>query len=85
MPLQVTKMQRFPATDRNDFALAAVQACRTYRARPQIQSAQYFWADAGNTIVFAVQGEPGCFDYDPAGNAEVAKAFFAMNDLGSAL
>jgi len=83
MPIRVTKLQRYPETDRNDFALATVQACRTMRAHPLINSAQYFWADVGNTVAIVTQGEPGCFDNDPAGNAEITKAMFALHDMSN--
>ena len=77
------KMQKNADVDRNDFALATVQACRTMRAYPKIQSAQYFWADVGNTVAIVAQGEPGCFDFDPTGQAEITKALFALHDMGS--
>ena len=85
MPLRVTKMQRFPTTDRNEFALAAVQACRTIRAHPKIQSSQYFWADSGNTVVFVTQGEPGCFDQEAVATPEAISAAFALHDLGNTI
>jgi hypothetical protein len=76
-------MQKYQNTDRNEFALATVQACRTLRANPKIQSAQYFWVDVGNTIAIVTQGEPGCFDFDPEGNPEISKAMFALHDMGT--
>ncbi len=81
MPIQLSKYQRFPETDRNDFGLAALQFCRSTRANPKVQSAEYFWADGGNTIGLLIRGEDGVFDFNPTPDPNYFKAAFGLNDL----
>ena len=82
MPLQVTKWDRYPTSDRNTFGLAALNFCRALRTQPKIRNARFYWATA-NSVAVVVEGEPGCFDYNPEPNPEVGKAAFALADLAS--
>ena len=83
MPIRFGKFERYPGADRNQLARAALAYCRLVRQQPKIQSARFYWADGGNTIGFVTEGAPGCFDYNPTPNPEMAKAGFALADLGS--
>ncbi len=83
MPVQMQKLERYPGTDRDKFARAVLNYCRAYRSDPKIGGAQFYWADAGNTIGVVVWGEPGCFDYNPNPDPNMLKAAFAVADLGN--
>jgi hypothetical protein len=65
---------------RTDFALAALQQCRTSRGRPEINDARYYWANA-STLVILSSGEPGMFDYEPEPDEDVLKSGYALDDL----
>lgn len=84
MPIRITKFERYPGVDRNEFAGSVLNLCRTLRSQEKITSARYFWADGGNTVAMVVEGQPGCFDYNPTPDPNVGKASFAVMDLASA-
>ncbi len=83
MPIRLMKFERYPATDRNAFARAALQYCRLARTEPKVQSARYYRADGGNTIGLVIEGQPGCFDYNPEPAPELLAATFAISDMAT--
>ena len=83
MPIRLMKFERFPTTDRNAFARAVLQYCRLVRQQEKVQSSRFYWADGGNTVGLIIEGQPGCFDYNPEPDPELLKAQFAIADLAS--
>jgi hypothetical protein len=83
MPVRLMKFERNPNVDRNEFARAVLQLCRAQRRQPKIQDARFFWVDGGNTVGLLVQGQPGCFDFNPEPDPELMKAGFAVTDMAS--
>lgn len=81
MPTQYMRFERLPSTSRGDFALAALQFCRTRRTNPKVTNARYHWADAGNTMVVLTEGEAGAFDYEANPDPDAVKALYAMHDV----
>ena len=77
MPIGLQKFERYPSVDRNDFAITVLNYCRAYRAQEKITGARFFWVDGGNTIGVLVEGQPGCFDYNPNPDANFLKALAA--------
>ena len=81
MPTQYMRFERLPSTSRSDFALAALQFCRTRRTNPKVTRSRYHWTDAGNTLVVLTEGEEGAFDYQPNPDPDAVKALYAIHDV----
>ena len=82
MPLHVSKFERLEGADRNDLALAALEACRAARATPGVTSSRFSWVNP-NEIAILTDAEPGAWG-PGSGNApdpRNAKAIFALSDL----
>jgi hypothetical protein len=86
MPINYQRWERRDGVDRNEFALAVLDACRRTRAtNPKVRSSRYYWADGGNTVAVLTEGEPGFNDYNPDPDPDLGKALFRMNDLARML
>ena len=82
MPLHVSKFERLGGADRNDLALAALEACRAARATPGVTTSRFYWVNP-NEIAILTDAEPGAWG-PGSGNtpdARNAKAIFALSDL----
>jgi hypothetical protein len=82
MPLHVSKFERLEGADRNDLALAALEACRAARATPGVTNSRFYWVNP-NEIAILTDAEPGAWG-PGSGNApdpRNAKAIFALSDL----
>lgn len=84
MPTDYVRFERLPSTPRNEFALAALQFCRTRRINPKVTSSRYHWADAGNTLVILTEGDQGAFDFNPSPDSDAVKALYAIHDIARA-
>ncbi len=82
MPLHVGKFERYPSTDRDELALAALEWCRAARESDGVNDSRFYWIDP-NEIVVVTDAEPGA--WGPGSGAELssraAKAVFALADL----
>lgn len=82
MPLHVGKFERYPSTDRNALALAALEWCRAARSTDGVNDSRFYWIDP-NEIVVVTDAEPGA--WGPGSGREMspaaAKAVFALADL----
>ena len=58
MPLHVSKLERLDGADRNDLALAALEACRAARTTPGVTSSRFYWVNP-NEIAILTDAEPG--------------------------
>ena len=82
MPLHVSKFERLDGADRNDLALAALEACRAARTTPGVTNSRFYWVNP-NEIAILTDAEPGAWG-PGSGNApdtRNARALFALADL----
>ena len=80
MPIGYNRWERRDGVSRTDFALAALQACRTARAQEQVSDARYYWENA-STIVVLITGEQGMFDFQPEPDLEWVKSGYSLDDV----
>ena len=80
MPVGYSRWERRDGVSRTDFALAALQWCRTARAQEKTNNARYYWQNA-STIVILQAGEQGMFDFQPEPDEEAVKAGYALDDV----
>ena len=82
MPLHVSRYDRYPNTDRNKLATAALEACRAARASDGVSSSKFFWIDP-NQIAILTDAEPGAWGIGSGRepSARGAAAMFGLADL----
>ncbi len=82
MPLHISKYEKFQTTSREDFAQAALEACRAAREQAGVINSRFYWANP-NEIAILTDAEPGAWGpgsaNDPSPRA--ARAMYAMADL----
>lgn len=81
MPLTTYRVTRRDGADRGDFALAALDLCRQYRGFEEVVDARYWWS-ASSTLAIVIETQPGVVAQQLA-SAELSRAVFAMDELGS--
>lgn len=79
MPLHVAKYERRDGTDRNDLALAALEACRSARETAGVANSRFFWVNP-DEIAILTDAEPGAWGQG-SGNAPQPRAMKALFDL----
>ncbi len=81
MPIAFQRWERRDGVDRDEFALAALEACRRTRTtNPKVRSSRFYWHSASE-IVILTEGEQGWNDYNPDPDPEWQKAAFVLDDL----
>ena len=82
MPLHVAKYERRDSADRNDLALAALEACRAARETPGVLSSRFYWVNT-DEIAIITDAEAGA--WGPGSGVVIqpraARATFALTDL----
>ena len=82
MPLHISKFERLENADRNDLALAALEACRAARTVPGVNDSRFYWADP-NAVAIVTDAEPGAWGPGSGNQPDErnARAVFALADL----
>jgi hypothetical protein len=79
--LHVGRFERYSSTDRNAFALAALEWCRAAREHEGVNESRFYWIDP-NVIAVVTDAEPGAWGNGSGAelSARGAKAIFDLAD-----
>lgn len=80
--LHVGRFERYPSTERNALAMAALEWCRAAREHEGVNDSRFYWIDP-NEIAVVTDAEPGAWGAGAGAelSPRAAKAVFAFADL----